>query len=162
MRISEIITNIGRDEPLNKYQYVFDDADVVDKINKLELKRVTEPDAIYYGLFDGDVLVGYLELNQYNDRFWEVILVQLEGKIKGRGYGTALYDYAVLNDGLTVLSDMNNSTGQFSSKELWLRLKRNNRYNVFGYDTDSDTVLSDATPEDVYNEKENMRWIAFK
>jgi hypothetical protein len=161
MRVQEIITNPPRDEYLDGYVEQFSPWPVVAKIKDLNLKKITEPTEIQYGLFDRkDRLVGYLSLYYYGDDIWEVALAQLAQAYKGQGYGTFLYDYAVMNDNLRIMSDATNTGGPHGSKNLWLRLINNKRYRIVGYDTGTEKIIPDASPDDIYDNKPNTRWLA--
>jgi hypothetical protein len=161
MHINEIITNPPRDEYIDNYVYAFDNAPIVAKIKDLNLKKIDEPSEIQYGFFDDkNRLVGYMSLYYHGDNIWVVSLVQLAQAYKGMGYGTLLYDYAVMNDKLKIMSDATNTGGVHGSVHLWKRLKSNNRYEIVGYDIENKKIVPDATDEDVYNQKTNMRWLA--
>lgn len=158
--IDEIITNPPRDEYLSNYVGVFTRAPVVAKIKDLVVKKDEQSDDIKYGLFDKQGrLVGYFSLHLYKD-MWMVDLVQIAQAYKGLGYGTFLYDYAVMNDKLKVLSDATNTGGPDGSRTLWVSLFNKKRYRIVGYDTTTDQVIPNATPNDIYNEKSNCRWLA--
>jgi len=162
MNIQGIITNPPRDEYLDNRVANFDQEDPVANIGKLHLKKAATSDAIYYGLFDADDrLVGYLELWNYGyDGIWQVSLVQLANVYKGQGYGTFLYDYAIMNDQLKLLSDETNTGGPHGSKGFWINMYEKKRYNIVGFDTETNTVLPNIHPNEVYNEKPNIRWLA--
>jgi hypothetical protein len=161
MKVIEIITNPPRDEYLDNFRYEFKDAVPVAKIKNLILKKKDAGGEINYGLFDtDDNLVGYLSLYKYNIDIWVVSLSQLAQAYKGLGYGTFLYDYAIMNDKLKVMSDATNTGGPHGSKNLWLRLKNNKRYDVLGYDTDKHEIIPNATPDTIYDNKTNTRWLA--
>jgi hypothetical protein len=161
MNISEIITNPPRDEYIDNYSSFFKDSPVVAKIKNLVLKKDATETEIQYGLFDiEDRLVGYLSLYYYGKDIWVVSLVQLAQAYKGMGYGTFLYDYAIMNDKLKILSDATNTGGPHGSKTLWKSLYNKNKYDIVGYDTETDTILKDIHPDDIYNNKPNIRWLA--
>jgi hypothetical protein len=161
MNISEIITNPPRDEYIDNYSSFFKDASVVAKIKNLVLKKDATETEIQYGLFDvEDRLVGYFSLYYYGKDIWVVSLVQLAQAYKGMGYGTFLYDYAIMNDKLKLLSDATNTGGPHGSKTLWKSLYSKNKYDIVGYDTETDTILKDIHPDDIYNNKPNIRWLA--
>lgn len=166
MRMQEIITNPPRDEYLDNYRNNLDDAVEVATIRGLTLKKSQSSSEIVYGLFDADEnLVGYLSLHtiEHPDApsdIWEVSLSQLALAYRGQGYATFLYDYAVMNDKLKVLSDGTQTGGPHGSRDMWLRLRNNNRYQVIGYDADTFKVIPDATPEMIYNMEHNTRWLA--
>jgi hypothetical protein len=161
MNISEIITNPPRDEYIDNYSSFFKDSPVVAKIKNLVLKKDATETEIQYGLFDiEDRLVGYLSLYYYGKDIWVVSLVQLAQAYKGMGYGTFLYDYAIMNDKLKILSDATNTGGPHGSKTLWKSLYNKNKYHIVGYDTETDTILKDIHPDDIYNNKPNIRWLA--
>lgn len=162
MKIEEIITNPPRDEYLDNKLLHFNNAVPVATIKHLTLKKSELDDQIYYGLFDdADRLVGYLELAQYeNTDMWQVLLAQLANAYKGQGYGTFLYDYTVMNDKLKLLSDETNTGGPHGSKNFWLSLYAKKRYDIVGFDTETNTVIPDIHPDEVYNENPNIRWLA--
>lgn len=161
MKISEIITNPPRDEYIDQYTSKFNNVDVISTIRGLALKKVVNPDEIQYGLFDShNRMVGYFSLELRENNIWEVILVQLAQAYKGLGYGTFFYDYAVMNDKLKIMSDATNTGGIHGSKNLWARLKDNARYQVVGYDTSTNSVIPNATPEQIHDNKSNTRWLA--
>lgn len=131
------------------------------KIKNLTLKKSSNNLEINYGLFDeNDNLVGYMSLYKFIQGMWEVSLSQLAQVYKGQGYGTFMYDYAVMNDNLKLISDATNTGGPHGSKELWLRLRNNRRYDVVGYNTETREIIPDATPDMIYDNKPNTRWVA--
>lgn len=164
MRLHEIIINPARDEYLANYANYFNEASTVATIRNLTLKKAQTNSDIHYGLFDStEDLVGYFSLYKPVDLkndIWCVALSQLEKKYKGQGYGAFLYDYAIMHDKVKILSGDTNTSGPFGSKELWLRLRTNNRYAVVGYDTETNEIIPNATPEMIFNNKENARWLA--
>ena len=161
MKITEIITNPPRDEYLDNHNFEFKNAVTVASIRSLELRRSDMDDGIVYGLFNTkDELVGYLQLDKYHNNIYTVRKVQLANAYKAQGFGTFLYDYAVMNDKLSILSDETNTGGIHVSKNLWLRLKSNNRYQIVGFDTVTDSIIPNATAEMIYNNEPNTRWLA--
>lgn len=161
MKFIEIITNPPRDEYIDQYQLRFINADSVASIRGLTLKKFSSTSEIEYGLFDSqDRLVGYMSLDYRGDDIWEVTLVQLAQAYKGHGYGTFLYDYAVMNDKLKIMSDATNTGGPHGSRALWLRLIDNARYSVVGYDLKTKSIIPDATADMIYDNKSNTRWLA--
>jgi hypothetical protein len=161
MQVKEIITNPPRDEYIDQYHHLFDIAPTLAKIKDLVLRKVESSDEIHYGLFDSkDRLVGYFSLDYAGKDIWTVTLVQLAQAYKGQGLGTFFYDYAVMNDNLKIMSDSTNTGGIHGSRNLWDRLKSNGRYQVVGYDTKTKQIIPDATPEMIYDNKPNTRWLA--
>ena len=161
MKVTEIITNPPRDEYIDDYSSAFADAAVVAKIKDLVLKRVSDSGEVQYGLFSpAGHLVGYLSLYYYGKGIWVVALVQLAQAYKGQGFGTFLYDYAVMNDKMKIMSDASNTGGVNGSESLWRSLYQKKRYPVVGFNTSTGEILPDATPDTVYNNKTNIRWIA--
>lgn len=156
--IQEIITNPVRDEYLGEKSEFFTDQPVVAKIRNLELKKLHQGNKLLYGLIDHSIrtnsLVGLLQLRAYNSKLWQVELSQVANAYKGQGYGTFLYNYAIMNDNLPILSDTA-QTDDYpgGSKGLWVRLYNQGRFKVCGYDLERDEVLPSATPADIYNQK---------
>jgi hypothetical protein len=161
VKLREIITNPPRDEYLDQYQRKFDDAESLVTIRGLVLKKISTASEIEYGLFDDlNRLVGYMALDYRGDNIWEVTLVQLAQAYKGQGFGSFFYDYAVMNDKLKLLSDATNTGGPHGSRSLWQRLISNARYQIVGYDTQTKSVISDASPDMIYDNQPNTRWLA--
>jgi GNAT superfamily N-acetyltransferase len=161
MKIQEIITNPARDEYIDGYAQQFDRAEPVVRIRDLTLKKSASPTEISYGLFDDrSRLVGVMQLEYRGRDIWEVVLVQLAQAYRGQGYGTFFYDYAVMNDGLRVMSDATNTGGPHGSRALWTRLRAHGRYDVVGYDTKTQTIIPDATEDAIYDHRPNTRWLA--
>lgn len=161
MNIDEIITNPPRDEYIDQYQHEFTGANNLATIRGLTLKKLVTPTNIEYGLFDSrERLAGYMSLEYRGDDIWEVVLVQLAQAYKGQGYGTFLYDYAVMDDNLKIMSDATQTGGPHGSRSLWARLISNARYTIVGYDTKSNSVIPNATMDMIYNNKPNTRWLA--
>ena len=159
--MTEIITNPPRDEYIDQHTGRFDSDDEVATIKDLSLRKIATPTEVEYGLFDHkDRLVGYMSLEYRGDAIWEVTLVQLAQAYKGMGYGTFLYDYAVMNDKLKLMSDATNTGGPHGSVDLWRRLRGNNRYQIVGYDTETKSIIPDATDDVIYDNKPNARWLA--
>jgi GNAT superfamily N-acetyltransferase len=161
MRIQEIITNPPRDEYIDGYAQSFGRGEPVVHIRDLTLKKLASPTEISYGLFDDrSRLVGLMQLEYRGDKIWEVVLVQLAQAYRGQGYGTFFYDYAVMNDGLRLMSDATNTGGPHGSRALWSRLRTNSRYHIVGYDTRTQQIMADATEDDIYDNRPNTRWLA--
>lgn len=158
--MEEIITNPPRDEYIDGYTSKFIDSETVTKIRGLELKKVSSRSEIEYGLVNNNDLVGYMSLEIQPKNIWEVTMVQLAQAYKGMGYGTFLYDYAVMNDKLSLMSDATNTGGKHGSKELWLRLIDNNRYPIVGYNTQTQSIINDASIDDIFNNEPYTRWLA--
>ena len=159
--IDEIITNPPRDEYIDDYTALFNDAPVIATIRGLVLKKSMSDDEILaYGLFNHDQLVGLMSLEYYWHDIWTVTLSQLAQAYKGMGYGTFLYDYAVMNDKLKIMSDSTNTSGKYGSMELWNRLRSNRRYEVVGYDLETHEIIPNATSENVYDNNPDTRWLA--
>ena len=161
MNVQEIITTPPRDEYLDDFRYRFKDASPVATIRDLTLKKKINSTEIDYGLFDKDNnLVGYLSLEYAGSDMWTVVLSQLAQAYRGLGYGTFLYDYAIMNDKIKLLSDSTNTGGPHGSISLCARLISNNRYKIVGYDIKTNSVIPNATVDTIYDNKPNTRWLA--
>lgn len=159
---SEAITGPIRDNDISYKSTMFsDNLPVIDTVHGLQLKRIQQGDDLYYGLFDSETtLAGLLQLEKY-DAYWQVRLAQIAENYKSQGFGTYLYDYAVMNDGLSILSDTNLSEGgPGGSKGLWEKLHRHGRYTVCGYNLDTNTILPEITPAEVFNQHEDLVCLA--
>jgi hypothetical protein len=162
MKLDEIITNPERDEYIDKYQNEFANAVPVAKIRNLVLKIVDIGDFKYLGLFDGYLLVGVLKIMKYeNTDMWQVTLAQIVQAYKGQQYGTFLYDYVVLNLGITLLSDINLSVSELGgSVGLWQRLYMQGRYNVRVFNTLTGKILKQTPLQMVKKQAYHLLLIA--
>ena len=174
MKITEIIiadaisNPLGRDEHIDYKGVYFEKAKSVYQIHNLELRKYLSSDSteLYYGLVDPEknILAGIFQLEKYNN-FWQVRLTQIQQPFKSQGYGSFMYDYAVMNDGLTIISDFSQTEGgPGGSKGLWERLYRQGRFTVCGYNLETQEVIPIRSMVDVnteiYNQKENVVWMA--
>jgi hypothetical protein len=173
MRASEFITDaitspLGRDEEVRYKSIYFAKSPIVDVINELELRKYVNGDELWYGLIDSSKgymdVVGILQLEK-EGKFYQVRLTQIEEKFKTQGYGSYLYDYAIMNDGITILSDFSQTSGNLGgSKGLWEKLYRQGRFTVCGYNVDTGDIIPIRDMLDVntkiYNQKEDVVWMA--
>ena len=157
---------LGRDEYIDSKVSYFNNANIVYTINNLNLKKYisTDQEELYYGLFDKSKLVEILQLESIKQG-WQVRLTQVQEPYKSQGYGSFMYDYAVMNDGLTLLSDTSQTEGQLGgSKGLWEKLYRQGRFTVGGYNLETDEFITLSNSSDIsdkiYNQKEDIVWIA--
>lgn len=163
----EAITSPIRDNDISyKSTHFRYNTPVIDKIHGLELKKVQEGTELFYGLFDPssaikNQIVGLLQLEKFNDQLWQVRLAQVDESYKSQGYGSYLYDFAVMNDGLSILSDTNlTEGGPGGSKGLWERLYRHGRFTVCGYNLVTNEVVPNITPSEVFNQREDLVCLA--
>ena len=175
MRITEVIklndaisNPMGRDEAIDYKSVYFDNSPVVARMRDLELRKYLSADGtdLYYGLVNSasTELVAILQLEKYKN-FWQVRLAQVKEPYKSQGYGSFMYDYAVMNDRLTLLSDFSQTEGSVGgSKGLWEKLYRQGRFTVCGYNLDTDTIIplndSSDISSKIYNQKEDIVWMA--
>lgn len=160
---------LGRDERIDYKSIHFEQSPVLKKIGDVVLKKCqpTE-DELWYGLFvkvNGYTnLVGILQLERYN-LYWQVRLTQIDESYKSQGFGSLLYDYAVMEDGLTLLSDITQTSGdKGGSRGVWEKLYRQGRFTVCGYNVDSGEIISLSDSSEIsakiYNQKEDVVWMA--
>lgn len=167
--IADAIENpIGRDEEIGyKSVYFPQSSHELMKVNDLTLKKYISPDQtkIYYGLVTNqNELMGILQLEKEGN-FWQIRLSQIVEKYKTQGFGSLLYDYAVMNDGLTLISDFSQTAGKLGgSRGLWEKLYRQGRFTVCGYNYDTQEIipLTDASEisTKIYTQKEDVVWMA--
>lgn len=157
---------LGRDEYIDIKSHYFDNSNIVYTVNNLNLKKYisTDQEELYYGLFDETKLVAILQLERIKPG-WQVRLTQVQEPYKSQGYGSFMYDYAVMNDGLTLLSDTSQTEGRLGgSKGLWEKLYRQGRFTVGGYNLETDEFIpldnSSDISDKIYNQKEDIVWIA--
>lgn len=156
MKLEEIWVNPPRDEYLDDRSYHFTNATSVATIKGLILKRSAHHGDIFYGLFKETLLVGYVSLSKYSDGIYQIGLSQIAPAHRGQGLGTFMYDYAILNDKLTVISDTNQTP---DAKKLWSRFRTNGHFIVRAFDLKLNQPV-EASEEQVYS-SDNLVWIAY-
>lgn len=158
MKLEEIYIGGTRNAYLENHLEDFNGAIEVATLYKYILKKNVVDDKISYGLFDEGDLVSYLKLEKYNDKLYQVRLSQVEGIYKGHGYGTALYDYAIMNDKLYVLSDLNLTK---QSQDVWNNFQTYSKFKVVPYNIKTNTEEPDRH-EEVYSKegRDELVWLA--
>lgn len=164
--LDAIESPIGRDEVIAHKSSSFANTPALIQIHGLTLKKCVVDNDLWYGLLEDNTnnLVGILQLEQHN-KYWQVRLAQIEEKYKSQGFGSFLYDYVVMNDGLTIISDVSRTSGSLGgSRGLWEKLYRQGRFTVCGYNIDTDEFIpldnySDISGK-IYNQKEDIVWMA--
>ena len=163
---TEAIAGPGIDSYIADKAWYFSKSPVVYKIGNIDLKTAFYDDDLYYGLFDKNSIIGLFHLSKYND-LWQVRQIQIEEQYKGMEYGTFLYDYAVMNDGLSLISDtvqsdnkIGHPSGTGGSKALWEKLYRHGRFTVCGYNLLTNSVVPFANSAEIYTQHEDIVWMA--
>jgi len=173
MIATEIMTDaiespISRDEEIGVKSVYFTKQPTLKEVGDIALKKYVSPDntEIYYGLVEINTtlkLIGILLLEKEGN-LWQVRLSQVEEKYKSQGFGSFMYDYAVMNDGLTLISDFSQTSGkEGGSRGLWEKLYRQGRFTVCGYNVDTHEIipLNNASEFDkIYTQKEDVVWMA--
>lgn len=174
MRINDIIITDAISSPLGRDEYIdhkieyFEKSPTVYKINDLELRKYLSSDSteLYYGLVNpiNNELAGIFQLENIG-KFWQVRLSQMQQLYKSQGYGSFMYDYAVMNDGLTIISDFSQTEGSLGgSKGLWQKLYRQGRFTVCGYNLETGETIPIRNMLDIetriYNQQDNIVWMA--
>lgn len=130
MKLNEIILNPPRDEYHDQYLHYFTNAlNIATVRGNILRKAVDEFNDIHYGLFHGhnNDFIAYMELEKKHN-FYQVKMISTLNDYRGQGWITYMFDYAVLNDKLTIASDTHQTP---QAKEVWKSLARNGRYKIF-------------------------------
>lgn len=143
MKLEEIWINPTHHEFLYQYDHLFINAESLCTIQHLTFKRSIKGDVRHYGLFNHGNIVGYLRIDKFKDVGYQVVLSQLEQEYIGRGLGYFMYDYVVLNDHITLLSDIHLSS---YAVRLWTRLKQMGKYSIRTYNIKTGDI-TDKVPE---------------
>jgi len=163
--LDAIASPLGRDEIIACKSDYFTNKTPIATVNELALKKYETDNDLWYGLVDSDdLVVGILQLER-EGKFWQVRLTQVEEKYKSQGYDSYLYDYAVMNDGITMLSDFSQTDGSLGgSRGLWEKLYRQGRFTVCGYNVDTGETIPIRDMLDVntkiYNQSDEVVWLA--
>lgn len=157
MKLEEIFVGPERDRYINDKKDRFIDCLPVAKISDFFLKKNNDVETIEYGLVTkADLLVAYLGLEKYLDGIYQVTYTEVAPDIRGHGYGTFLYDYAIMNDSLKILSDTRQTP---HAKNLWNKFRQYKKFSVVPFNLLTNHEELDKTEDEVYN-NENLVWLA--
>lgn len=153
MNLFEIINIPSRDEYHNQFLSRFNKAEKVAEIQGKVLRLyVDEYSDRYYGLFDQDNLIAYLQLCK-EGQCYQVLMQSTLNQYRGQGWITYLFDYAVLHDKLKLVSDDRQTK---AAKNVWKSLARNGRYDVFIWDRETnEKTLLKSDDDSPWNDLEN-------
>ena len=157
MRIEEIFVGPERDRYINDKKNRFINSSSIAKISDFHLRKRIDNENIEYGLLNTtDDLVGYLGLEKYDGDIYRVIYSEIAPEIRGHGYGTFLYDYAIMNDNLKVLSDTRQTP---HAKALWDKFRKYKKFDVVAYNMNKNKEEPQRTEDEVYS-SEDLVWLA--
>jgi hypothetical protein len=135
----------------------FKDAMIVGNINHLTFKRLITPLSLYYGLFDGENLMGYYWLLK-----WEKLPLTYKGhefhvrdELQKQGIGSLLYEFILFEEGFAVMSDHLHT--QLSSR-MWDKFSIDSRLDIGMYDELTNKIEWRFDKEVVYG-NDNMHFI---
>lgn len=155
MKLSEIIITPSRSENIDEKLYYFTNTKEISKINEMTLKKtVDEYGDVHYGLFHDKILISYLHLNKEKN-WYSVGMPITRHEYQGRGWATALYDYAITKDNLKVASDDRQTP---EAKALWKRLYKNHRFHIFLFNP----ITGDRIPyegDDAPWDRQHQKWV---
>lgn len=128
---------------------------VVGNISGYTLKKDTDPCSIYYGLFDGEDLVGYNWIMKFKNNMFRGHEFHVADKLQKRGIGTEMYLHLLLVDKLIFVSDRTHTT---ATSNVWSHLNKNSNIEVLMYDASSNKILP-LDKEKIYNNS-HMHFLA--
>ena len=164
MKLVEIMLSSPRDEMNDNYRHFFKNAPTLATLpgGYLFKKVVDEFGDIRYGIFDrrGRVLISYLHLDIQRP-YAIVSMPSTMSQFRGQGLMSYMYNYAVLKDNLTLMSDEQQTP---EARNLWKSLHRNGLINIQLLDQKTNNTKpwnGDNEPWDG-NNKQTSRLIASK
>lgn len=107
---------------------------------------------------DETELLGQMALSRSSHRNGEFLFSEIyfDPEIQGKNLAVPLYKLAIIQYGLTIVSDESQTEG---SESLWNRLARDPEVNVYVWDTESDKFrdFDPDDPDDVYYDPDEIR-----
>lgn len=107
---------------------------------------------------DETELLGQMALLRSPHRNGEFLFseVYFDPEIQGKGLAVSLYKLAIIQYGLTIVSDESQTEG---SESLWNRLARDSEVNVYVWDMEKDSFrdFDPEDPDDVYYDPNEMK-----
>lgn len=105
-------------------------------------KKITEA-SIFYSLYDEEKLIAYSWIMKFHyDGIYRVHESHVLDGYKGRGIGTQLYSYIVIDDNITLISDRSQSR---SASSVWNKLKLNSKIEVVNYNALTNSIDLNAS-----------------
>lgn len=113
---------------------------------------------LFVASLDETELLGELSLLRSPYRGGEFLFseVYFDPEIQGKGLAVPLYKLAIIQYGLTIVSDESQTQG---SKSLWNQLARDPKVNVYVWDMEKDTFrdFDPNDPDDAYFDPKEMK-----
>ncbi len=156
MKINEIVLFPSREEPIENYQYLFDNAKREPAFNNLEFSQVFDLDEHYLGLFNSNKLISYLWISFREENKWQVSYSQTDLKFRRQGCFRYLLLQAV-NMHNEILSDDHQT---IESQNAWKALIKypGGKFHIFLYNTKLNKILEKTyglSDDKIWNQNED-------
>lgn len=158
MRLSEIanIPDYQEERNWSTYSPVWgneDDYELHDVKGPMEVRIFRPQGQVKIVGYIEDQPMAYLALMQIGE-YYQVRAVQVSSKYRGRGVAPYFYDVALVDLGLTILSDDSQTRG---GQGIWRRLEANPTYEISAIDLETN---SEIPLDQVYNRSYRTRLVA--
>jgi hypothetical protein len=138
MRFYEVIENPDRPEFMEIFLKYFKIYQPIKKIRDAILIKSVSNEHTSYGIIRNDDLISVLILSKYNEKYYQVLQTATHIKNQNQGWLTALFDYAIGDAHISILSDLHQTT---AAKKAWISFKRNRRFEVYVYNIDTEEIF---------------------
>ncbi len=157
MKINEITITPSREEPIENYQYLFDNAKRKTAFNNLEFSEVLIGEGEHYlGLFNDNKLISILWVSFREENKWQINYAQTDKKFRGHGCFRYLLHMAVYIHN-EILSDDHQTV---EAKNAWNALIRytDKRILIFAFNTitKKEYPKNEIPFDKIWDEKENF------
>jgi len=162
MRINEIIELLSREEPMEKYQHIFDNATPTPAFSNLNFVEVLDNtnEIHYLGLLDPEkILVSFLELEIRDHQKYQITYSQTEPKYRRQGCFRYLLNKAVTSHG-EILSDTHQTPEAISTWKSLIKFPSYLKIGVLNTDTGIITSTWHVSEEEIWHQKVNPVLIA--
>jgi hypothetical protein len=144
-------------------EQMFSGAEDVGSINQsIIIKRKLTEISAYYGLYYNDELIGYfwLLIMRNRQKTYKSCEFHIHNAFKGKGLGTSLFRYMILEEGVTIINDYIHTV---ISYHIWNKLKSDPRIKYGLYNAIDDTLSYDINmSEDEVYSKDYMHYFVTK
>jgi hypothetical protein len=156
MKITEIVSLVSRSDPMEKYQWIFDDLKKISAFGNLKFAELIELEDHYLGLFNNDNLIAFLhlEIRTPGNRF-QISYTETDINYQGQGCFRYLINTSV-NRHSEILSDTHQTD---ESKNAWKSLIKHPSEKISIYVLNMETkniILASLVPEnEIWNEQDS-------
>jgi len=160
VKLTEIYKTSSRSEDISKFNQYITDAPIVGSIRQMVLKKhIDQYGDIRYGLCDQDnmdKLIAFFHISKQPDNTFIATTPITDPQYQRQGWMKYLYNYAVLKDKLTLISDDNHTP---EAAALWRALAQQGLYDIYMFNKKTKEKRPFNSGEDPWSIQNEKDWL---